>query len=175
MKTLASAVLISVAAGLVAAFGQPAGNTPATPAAPAAQPDLGTAEGPDGTVVPVLSRTEHTFIVEDLKLGTGAECQRGANVTINYHGTLTDGKLIDTTRGKPPANFDLVRLIQGWQLGMPGMKVGGVRRLTVPWILGWGERDVMGDDGKPLIPSRSNVIFTIELLDVKNPPKATEK
>lgn len=76
--------------------------------------------------------SEIKIVVEDLVLGDGAEATAESVITINYHGTLAkDGKVFDSTKGKEPATFPLQRLIPGWQAGIPGMKIGGLRRLTV--------------------------------------------
>lgn len=106
-------------------------------------------------------------IVEDLKLGEGSECKPGATVTINYHGTLKDGgTMFDTTRGKQPATFPLNRLIKGWQQGVPGMKPGGIRRLTIPYAQAYGE-----NGRPPVIPAKADLVFIIELIGVVEPTK----
>lgn len=167
----------------VTAAAQPAvekGSAPAQPATaekvePAQKAAPTNAEAPmydsfDGTQkLAVVSRSEITLVMEDLKVGEGKECPPGATVEINYHGQLTDGFVFDTTRGKQPATFPLARLIQGWQLGIPGMKEGGIRRLTIPSQLGYGPRDVgqRPDGTGPLIPANSTLVFTIELKSVK--------
>lgn len=106
-------------------------------------------------------------IIEDLKLGEGSECKPGATVTINYHGTLKDGgNMFDTTRGKQPATFPLNRLIKGWQQGVPGMKPGGIRRLTIPYAQAYGE-----NGRPPVIPAKADLVFIIELIGVVEPTK----
>ncbi|MBY0111519.1 MAG: FKBP-type peptidyl-prolyl cis-trans isomerase [Phycisphaerales bacterium] len=106
-------------------------------------------------------------IVEDLKLGEGSECKPGATVTINYHGTLKDGgTMFDSTRGKQPATFPLNRLIKGWQQGVPGMKPGGIRRLTIPYPQAYGE-----NGRPPVIPAKADLVFIIELIGVVEPNK----
>jgi len=121
-----------------------------------------TREGPDGKQYPVLQTILTSgIIIEDLRMGDGPTAMPTSDVTIHYHGTLKDGTPFDSTRGKAPATFPLPRLIKGWQVGIPGMKVGGIRRLTIPAALAYGER------AKPGIPANSDLIFTIELLGVK--------
>lgn len=169
VRTAASLVSVLFMAGATCAQDKPAKPAaPATPAPAAAQPAGDQMpEAPDGTKMSVVAKSKVTLTIEieDLKIGTGPECPAGANVTINYHGTLAaDGKVFDTTREKKPATFSLTRLIPGWQLGIPGMKVGGIRRLHIPYQLAYGEREIPGPDGKPLIPAKSDLVFSIELL-----------
>lgn len=150
---------------------EPGKPEPAKAAAPAAQPGAAKQyEAPDGTLLSVVASSEIKILVEDLKIGDGEEAHFGATVTINYHGTLMNGQVFDTTRGKAPVTYPLPRLIAGWQAAIPGMKVGGIRRLTIPYPLAYGEREYPGPDGKPLIPSKSDLIFSIELKGVQNPP-----
>ncbi len=102
-------------------------------------------------------------IVDDITVGTGAECVRNSTVKVHYRGTLTSGKEFDSSYGRgKPIDFPLRDLIQGWQDGIPGMKVGGKRKLTIPWSMGYGERG-----SPPAIPPRADLVFEIELLGVK--------
>lgn len=104
------------------------------------------------------------LIVEDIVVGAGKECVKGALILTHYRGTLDDGTEFDSShrRGQP---FECVigvrRVIQGWDKGLMGMKVGGKRKLFVPAHLGYGERAVNG------IPPHSNLHFEIELLEVR--------
>jgi hypothetical protein len=107
---------------------------------------------------PPYDITELTF--DDAVVGEGEEVQPGDTVTINYTGALaSDGTIFDSTVGGEPATFPLGNLIAGWQEGIPGMKVGGVRRLYIPATLGYGEQ---GSGSS--IPPNSDLIFDIELL-----------
>ncbi len=108
-----------------------------------------------------MSVTE--LIIEDTTVGDGAECPPGAIVNVHYRGTLMDGTEFDSSysRGQP-IEFPLNNLIQGWQEGIPGMKVGGKRTLTVPYPKAYGERGA-----PPSIPPKADLIFEIELLGVK--------
>jgi hypothetical protein len=65
-------------------------------------------------------------------------------------------------RGREPATFPLNRLIPGWQAGIPGMKVGGIRVLHIPYQFAYGERGAGAD-----IPPKCDLVFAIELKDVK--------
>ncbi|MEM7630020.1 MAG: FKBP-type peptidyl-prolyl cis-trans isomerase [Planctomycetota bacterium] len=102
------------------------------------------------------------LMIEDLVEGSGSECPAGATVSVHYKGTLMDGTEFDSSyaRGEPIA-FPLGNLIQGWQEGIPGMKVGGKRKLTVPYAKAYGEYG-----SPPAIPARADLIFEIELLGI---------
>lgn len=121
-------------------------------------------KGPDGQNHPILSsRTLPSgVVIDEIKVGTGKEAALGSTVVIHYEGTLTDGVVFDSSfeRSKPET-FPLRRLIKGWQEGVPGMKAGGVRRLTVPPSMGYGSRSIPG------IPGNSTLIFWMQLEDVK--------
>lgn len=113
------------------------------------------------TPAPASGRLEST----DLVVGTGAEAKENSTITVKYKGTLTDGTEFDSTdkHGGEPATFTLAKgqLIDGWVQGIPGMKVGGKRKLVIPPSLGYGNQP-MGS-----IPANSTLVFEIELLDVK--------
>jgi peptidylprolyl isomerase len=102
--------------------------------------------------------------ITDLRLGDGKTVVKGALITTHYTGKLDDGTVFDSSheRGKP---FQCVigsgRVIKGWDQGLMGMKVGGVRRLFVPARLAYGER-TMGAQIKP----NADLHFEIELLEV---------
>ncbi|MDC0712817.1 FKBP-type peptidyl-prolyl cis-trans isomerase [Stigmatella sp. ncwal1] len=103
--------------------------------------------------------------VEDVKVGTGAEAVAGKSVTVHYVGTLTTGAKFDSSRDRGQGfNFQLGagKVIQGWDQGVAGMKVGGVRKLTIPPEMGYGSRGF-----PPVIPPNSTLLFEVELLDVK--------
>jgi FKBP-type peptidyl-prolyl cis-trans isomerase len=104
--------------------------------------------------------------IEDVRVGTGAEAVAGKTVSVHYVGTLTNGKKFDASRDRgQPFNFPLGggRVIKGWDQGVAGMKVGGIRKLTIPPHLGYGDRGV----GNGLIPGGATLLFEVELLDVR--------
>ena len=100
-----------------------------------------------------------------MKEGTGEAVKPGETVTIHYTGWLADetGKKFDSSvdRGKK-ATFELDNLIKGWQVGIPGMKPGGVRRLKIPAALGYGKKGAGKD-----IPPDADLVFEIELFGSK--------
>lgn len=101
----------------------------------------------------------------DLVVGKGPEAKTGDTVSVHYVGTLTDGKKFDASRDHGrPFEFPLgaSRVIKGWDLGVPGMKVGGKRKLTIPYQLAYGE-----EGSPPVIPPRATLVFEIELLEIK--------
>jgi FKBP-type peptidyl-prolyl cis-trans isomerase FkpA len=103
--------------------------------------------------------------VDDEKIGTGAEATAGKTVTVHYVGTLTDGAKFDSSRDRGQGftfRLGAGQVIQGWDQGVAGMKVGGLRKLTIPPELGYGSRGFPG-----AIPPNSTLIFEVELLDVK--------
>ena len=103
--------------------------------------------------------------IEDIKIGTGPEAVSGDQVLVHYTGWLLDGKKFDSSldRGQPFA-FLLggQQVIQGWDRGVRGMQVGGIRKLTIPPELAYGDRSVGGG----LIPAGSTLVFEIELLQI---------
>lgn len=101
--------------------------------------------------------------IRDLKEGSGPECPPGAKVVAHYTGWLTNGKVFDSSRKKgEPIEFALTGVIAGWQQGIPGMKVGGVRKLVIPPDLGYGARGAGND-----IPGGATLIFEVELVAIK--------
>jgi FKBP-type peptidyl-prolyl cis-trans isomerase len=101
----------------------------------------------------------------DLVVGTGAEAKKGQVVSVHYVGTLENGSKFDSSRDRDEAfEFKLGAgmVIQGWDLGVAGMKVGGKRTLTIPSNLGYGDRGYPG-----VIPPKATLIFEVELLGVR--------
>ena len=102
--------------------------------------------------------------INDITVGGGAEATTGSKVSVHYTGWLTDGSKFDSSvdRGQP-FDFQLGggMVIQGWDQGVVGMKVGGKRKLTIPPEMGYGANGF-----PPVIPPNSTLIFEVELLAV---------
>lgn len=102
--------------------------------------------------------------IETLKEGTGPEAKAGDLVTVHYVGTLENGTKFDSSvdRGQP-FQFTLGQnmVIQGWELGVAGMKAGEKRKLTIPPELGYGSQGAGG-----VIPPNATLIFEIDLLHI---------
>lgn len=105
---------------------------------------------------------------EDTTVGSGAEAVAGKQVSVHYTGWLYNdgkaGKKFDSSKDRgQPFSFALGRgqVIQGWDEGVQGMKVGGTRRLVIPADLGYGARGAGG-----AIPPNATLLFEVELLRV---------
>lgn len=138
-------------------------------AAPPAEPLVTEAPVPTASSdAPVTVRDDGLEWV-DLARGGGAPAEKGRVVVVHYDGRLEDGTTFDSSRkrGRP---FEIAlgegRLIRGFEEGVLGMREGGLRRITIPPKLGYGDRGVGGK-----IPPGSVLIFEVELLEVKDQPR----
>lgn len=107
---------------------------------------------------------EQPLVKTVLTPGKGPEAKDGDTVKVHYVGTLPDGKEFDSSRKRnEPFQFKIGagNVIKGWDQGVPGMKVGEKRKLTIPPSLGYGPRGVPGT-----IPPNSTLIFEVELVEV---------
>jgi len=141
-------------------------NNDATKQAPTAQQQTQPKQLPvDPTAYKVEGKVNE-LQKTDLTVGTGDEVKVGDKIRVHYKGTLaTTGQKFDSSydRGEPAdLTLDENNLIKGWVEGLPGMKVGGKRRLVIPANLGYGERG--SSDGS--IPPNTDIVFEIELLAV---------
>lgn len=104
------------------------------------------------------------LVIEDVSVGTGAAAAAGRSVTVHYTGWLTDGTKFDSSKDRGEAfvfPLGARQVIAGWDEGVQGMRVGGVRRLTIPAALGYGARGAGG-----VIPPNATLVFEVELLGV---------
>ncbi len=118
----------------------------------------------EGAVVTLDSGLEY----EEIECGDGDEVARGDLITVHYTGTLEDGTEFDSSRGGDPVSFALESgsLIEGWVEGIPGMKEGGRRELTIPPELGYGEAGY-----PPTIPANATLIFDVEVVAIEEEPQ----
>src|SRR5919206_1293259 len=101
---------------------------------------------------------------EDVSPGAGQAARSGDTVEVHYTGWLTDGTKFDSSHDRNRSfSFQLGagQVIQGWDEGVAGMKVGGKRKLVIPPALGYGRRGA-----PPSIPPNATLVFDVELLDV---------
>lgn len=104
------------------------------------------------------------LVIEDLKEGKGEPVKIGDTVVMHYTGWLEDQTKFDSSydRKEPfETKIGVGYVIKGWDMGVPGMKVGGKRRLTIPHTLGYGRY------GSGSIPPEATLIFEVELLKIK--------
>jgi FKBP-type peptidyl-prolyl cis-trans isomerase len=121
--------------------------------------------------------------VLDLKVGTGATVPKGATVSVQYTGWLSDGTQFDTSRqagrdslcaillNTQSSQGNCTSVIPGWNEGLPGMKVGGRRKVVIPPALGYGSQGA-----PPTIPANATLVFTVELQSIvttATPPPTT--
>ncbi|MEX0786170.1 MAG: FKBP-type peptidyl-prolyl cis-trans isomerase, partial [Dehalococcoidia bacterium] len=122
--------------------------------------DVSNGEGPPPVSGEPVTTDSGLQIIE-VEVGDGDEVGATATVTVHYTGWLDDGTVFDSSveRGQP-ATFPLDGVIVGWQEGIPGMKVGGTRRLIIPPELAYGDQD------RGSIPPNSTLTFDVELISI---------
>ncbi len=161
LRYLVLIIVVSIAALIIASnYNVNGTNTSATSSSSALLSKNGKLPISSASSVPSTSTIE----VTELKVGDGRELKKGDEATFHYIGTLEDGSEFDSSvrRDKP---FTVVigsgKVIKGWDEGLPGMKVGGKRKLHIPYGAAYGEKA----SGK--IPAKSNLNFDVELLSIK--------
>ena len=126
-------------------------------------PSPGTDSFNDGAGLPVVTYPNGLQYVE-LKVGTGDVAKSGMNISVQYTGWLSNGTIFDSSRqaGRTPFTLQIGQgqVIPGWDQGIPGMKVGGKRKLIIPYKLAYGEQ------GRSGIPPKADLVFEVELLKV---------
>lgn len=112
-----------------------------------------------------MDEKEQELKIEDIQVGEGPVVKEGDTVVMHYTGWLEDGTKFDSShdRNQPfETKIGVGYVIKGWDMGVPGMKVGGKRKLTIPYQLGYGKYGT-GDS----IPGFATLIFEVELLKIK--------
>lgn len=121
---------------------------------------------PTPTPIPTPMSAITKLLIEDIKVGTAsAEVKAGDTVVMHYTGTLLNGTKFDSSvdRGQPfQTQIGVGQVIAGWDQGVPGMKIGGIRKLTIPSALAYGERGAGA-----AIPPNADLIFVVELLKIQ--------
>lgn len=110
-----------------------------------------------------MKKVEQLEII-DITVGDGAEVHPGATITAHYTGALCKNGIIFQSShdfGKA-VTFGLDQVIEGWTKGVPGMKIGGMRRLIIPSSMAYGSVRAASN-----IPPNSDLVFDIELVDIK--------
>lgn len=105
----------------------------------------------------------NTLEISDIEVGTGEEVKPGATITAHYTGALVKNGIIfqSSLDAGRAITFGLDQVIQGWTLGVPGMKVGGTRRLVIPAEQAYGSRSPARN-----IPANSDLVFDIDLVAI---------
>jgi FKBP-type peptidyl-prolyl cis-trans isomerase FkpA len=136
-------------------------------------PSPGTDSFNDGSGLPVVAYPDGLKYV-DIKVGTGAVAHSTDKVTVQYSGWLSDGTPFDSSRTKnTPFTVDLGQgaVIPGWDQGVPGMKVGGKRKLIIPGPLADGAQGRQDpSSGAYIIPPNATLVFEIELISLTPGP-----
>ncbi|HXJ49078.1 MAG TPA: FKBP-type peptidyl-prolyl cis-trans isomerase [Candidatus Acidoferrum sp.] len=152
----------------------PVANESPGPAA-AISPSPGTDNFNDGAGLPVITYPDGLQYV-DLKVGTGDVAKSGMNITVQYTGWLsTGGPPFDSSRGAGRTAYALQigvgQVIPGWDQGIPGMKVGGKRKLIIPGALAYGPQGQTDPNtGGVIIPPNATLVFDVELFSVAPGP-----
>jgi len=108
--------------------------------------------------------TDNGVLIEELKIGEGEDATKFSDVKVHYIGTLANGREFDNSyrQNKPlVVNLGTGMIIKGWKDGIPGMKVGGKRRLTIPPEMAYGK-----SGHPPMIGPDAMLVFEVELLEI---------
>lgn len=115
-----------------------------------------------GVNLSAMTKLSDNLYIQDLTVGSGAAVAAGKTIRVTYTGWFTNGSKFDSNVGGAPAEFPLGNVIVGWQQGIPGMRVGGKRRLVIGSALAYGTQ------GSGTIPPNVTLVFEVELLGIVN-------
>ena len=163
-RLLLIGLVLAVAFALVGC-GSDAETTTSEPAVEQPATEQPAAEATSTEATPGQAEDVTELKIEDVKVGTGAVAKAGTAVTVHYTGWLTDGTKFDSSvdSGQPfTFNLGAGEVIPGWDQGVAGMKVGGIRKLTIPPDLAYGDAGAGG-----VIPAGATLVFRVELLGVQ--------
>lgn len=168
LAALAMSLAVALASAQEGAQVETTGDATASPAAGEATAEPAAA----GTVA--VTQAGPQLLTEDLRRGFGDEARFGMALTVHYTGWLYEagalgyrGRKFDSSRDRGrPFQFTLGegRVLKGWEVGIAGMQVGGLRRLVIPPEMAYGSRGF----GNGLIPPDSTLVFEVELLGVES-------
>ena len=150
----ASSLTIAIIVEAVASHNKTSNNSSST--------STSTSQSLVGTALSGFTPTSNvpTLQSKDIKVGTGATAQSGDTVTVDYTGAVAStGLIFQTTQGNQPVSLSLNQVIKGWQLGIPGMKVGGTRQLLIPADEAYGANPSSGSG----IPANAPLVFNVTL------------
>ena len=111
-----------------------------------------------GVNIAQMTKRNDNLYVQDMPEGTGTELASGDSLQVRYSGYLVNGTRFDT--GTIPFRIGVGQVIGGWETGLPGMKVGGKRKLVI------GSSLAYGPNGRGNIPPNATLVFDVELLNV---------
>ena len=124
--------------------------------------------GPEVREALATEKTTYSLIYSDTKIGTGELVHLNKNLSVHYTGYLADGTKFDSSvdRGQPITfPYGTHHVIPGWDTGFEGMRVGGKRRLYIPYQLAYGEQG-----RPPIIPAKSLLVFDMEVVSQADVP-----
>jgi len=161
---IAATLAVLVILGIFLFVRQRGTSTASSASTPAATGTL--CANPPAAATGLTNASVTALKLEDTKEGSGPQAITSNTVRVNYIGRTVDGKEFDSSckAGRTPFEFQLGggQVIPGWDSGIVGMRVGGVRRLIIPANLAYGNRSPSAD-----IPPGSALIFDVELLQIK--------
>ena len=163
LRPVLASTLVLALAGLVI-FGAINMNSSESTPASSASGSLPTVSANAGEVPKVTAPTGAApteLTTQDIIVGTGAEVLPTSTLTVHYYlMTWSDGKVIESSWVGQPATFPLAQVVEGWQKGLPGAKVGGRRLLVLPPAMGYGAA------GAGPIGPNETLIFVVDIIGV---------